>query len=227
MLDVRPLGARRRARDRAASASATSAASSPRPRTPSALAEAGIDLDFVQDNHSYSRRAACCAGCIIQLPPLRQDKLVRVVARRDLRRRGRHPPRLADLRPMGRRSSCRPSSGTRSWCPKGFAHGFVTLEPRHRGPATRSPRPIAPEHRPRDPLRRSGDRHRLAGRRRRAHAVRQGPRRAAAGRRRRRASEHERRMNDPGHRRRRLHRLAPSAGIWSRRRPIASSTSTS
>ena len=41
------------------------------------LAEAGIDLDFVQDNHSLSARAGTLRGLHFQSPPHAQAKLVR------------------------------------------------------------------------------------------------------------------------------------------------------
>ena len=50
------------------------------------------------------RRRACCAGCTTSSPQP-QGKLVRVVRGRDVRRRGRHAPRLADLRALGRRGA--------------------------------------------------------------------------------------------------------------------------
>ncbi len=44
-----------------------------------ALAEAGIELDFVQDNHSLSADQGTVRGLHFQTPPYAQDKLVRVV----------------------------------------------------------------------------------------------------------------------------------------------------
>ena len=41
-------------------------------------AAAGIDLDFVQDNHSLSRERGVLRGLHYQLEPFAQDKLVRV-----------------------------------------------------------------------------------------------------------------------------------------------------
>jgi dTDP-4-dehydrorhamnose 3,5-epimerase len=41
------------------------------------LAENGIDIDFVQDNHSLSAKWARCAACISRRPPHAQAKLVR------------------------------------------------------------------------------------------------------------------------------------------------------
>lgn len=88
--------------------------------------EAGIDLDFVQDNHSLSVRPGVLRGLHYQVGTTAQDKLVRVV-------RGR----IFDVAVDIRRSS--PTFGrwvglelsAEQWnqllVPKGFAHGFVTL----------------------------------------------------------------------------------------------------
>lgn len=90
------------------------------------LAEAGIDLTFVQDNHSYSAAKGVVRGLHYQLPPFAQDKLVRVI-------RGA----ILDVAVDIRKSS--PTFGkwvalevsAEKWnqilVPKGFAHGFVTL----------------------------------------------------------------------------------------------------
>ena len=43
-----------------------------------ALAVFGIDIDFVQDNHSYSADKGTVRGLHFQTPPFTQDKLVRV-----------------------------------------------------------------------------------------------------------------------------------------------------
>lgn len=90
--------------------------------------EAGLPSLFVQDNHSLSRAKGVLRGLHYQLPPRAQDKLVRVV-------RGA----ILDVAVDIRRSS--PSFGrwvsrevsAEAWnqvlVPKGFAHGFLTLEP--------------------------------------------------------------------------------------------------
>ena len=92
------------------------------------LAKAGIDLDFVQDNHSLSAEKGTVRGLHFQTPPFAQDKLVRVV-------RGAVFDVAVDLRRGA------PSYGAHvsvvlsaeAWSqvlvPVGFAHGFMTLEP--------------------------------------------------------------------------------------------------
>jgi len=88
--------------------------------------EAGMDLTFVQDNHSYSAAKGVLRGLHYQLPPFAQDKLVRVT-------RGA----ILDVAVDIRKSS--PTFGkwvalevsAEKWnqilVPKGFAHGFMTL----------------------------------------------------------------------------------------------------
>ncbi|MDH0126154.1 dTDP-4-dehydrorhamnose 3,5-epimerase [Brucella intermedia GD04153] len=90
------------------------------------FAEAGINLTFVQDNHSYSAAKGVVRGLHYQLPPFAQDKLLRVI-------RGA----ILDVAVDIRKSS--PTFGkwvaqevsAEKWnqilVPKGFAHGFMTL----------------------------------------------------------------------------------------------------
>jgi len=93
-----------------------------------AFAEAGIDLEFVQDNHAFSARRGTLRGLHFQSPPYAQDKLIRVT-------RGRALDVAVDLRKssvsFGRHVSVELSA--ENWrqilVPIGFAHGYVTLEP--------------------------------------------------------------------------------------------------
>ena len=92
------------------------------------FSEAGIDLHFVQDNHSYSAAAGVLRGLHYQLPPRAQDKLVRVT-------RGRILDVAVDIRKgsgtFGKWVALEVSAekGNQILVPKGFAHGFVTLVP--------------------------------------------------------------------------------------------------
>lgn len=92
------------------------------------LADHGIDLAFVQDNHSSSACAGTLRGLHFQLPPRAQAKLLRVVRGRifdvavDLRR---NSPTFAKW--VGIELSA--ARGNQLLVPAGFAHGFVTLEP--------------------------------------------------------------------------------------------------
>ena len=89
-----------------------------------AFAAAGIDADFVQDNHSRSARGVL-RGLHYQIEHA-QGKLVRVTAGEvfdvavDLRAARRH----SDAR---RRRRCPPRTSRMLWIPPGFAHGFVVL----------------------------------------------------------------------------------------------------
>lgn len=92
------------------------------------FAQAGIDLTFVQDNHSYSAAAGVLRGLHYQLPPRAQDKLLRVV-------RGTVFDVVVDIRrsspTFGKWSALEVSAekGNQILVPKGYAHGFVTLVP--------------------------------------------------------------------------------------------------
>ena len=91
-----------------------------------AMTEAGIDIDFVQDNHSLSADKGTVRGLHYQSPPFAQDKLVRVI-------RGAVFDVAVDLRrnsPTFGKHVCAEITAE-AWnqilVPIGFAHGFVTL----------------------------------------------------------------------------------------------------
>jgi dTDP-4-dehydrorhamnose 3,5-epimerase len=93
-----------------------------------AFKEAGIDLDFVQDNHSMSLRMGTLRGFHFQRPPHAQAKLVCCT-------RGRILDVAVDLR-IGSPTYARhvsveltPENGRQMLIPVGFAHAFLTLEP--------------------------------------------------------------------------------------------------
>jgi dTDP-4-dehydrorhamnose 3,5-epimerase len=93
-----------------------------------ALAEAGIDIVFVQDNHSYSAGRGTLRGLHLQGPPASQTKLVRVL-------RGAVVDVTVDCRvgspTFGRHVMVELSAaaGNQVLCPQGFAHGTLTMAP--------------------------------------------------------------------------------------------------
>ena len=92
------------------------------------MAEAGLDIDFVQDNHSLSRDVGTVRGLHFQAPPHGQGKLVRCG-------RGSLFDVAVDIRKgsptygqwVGEDLSF--ENGKQLWIPAGFLHGFVTREP--------------------------------------------------------------------------------------------------
>lgn len=92
------------------------------------MAEAGLDLPWVQDNHSMSAEAGTLRGLHYQAPPRAQDKLVRCS-------RGAIFDVAVDFR-VGSPTfgkwvgvDLTPANGRQLLVPKGFLHGFVTREP--------------------------------------------------------------------------------------------------
>lgn len=92
------------------------------------LAGLGIDIDFVQDNHSLSRQAGTVRGLHFQAPPHAQAKLVRCGAGAildvavDIRRGSPSYGRWVGVELSA-------ENGRQLLIPAGFLHGFVTLRP--------------------------------------------------------------------------------------------------
>jgi dTDP-4-dehydrorhamnose 3,5-epimerase len=90
--------------------------------------KAGFPINWVQDNHSYSKLIGTLRGLHFQAPPHAQDKLVRCS-------RGSLLDVAVDIRvgspTFGHWFSIEltPESGTQILIPKGFLHGFVSREP--------------------------------------------------------------------------------------------------
>jgi dTDP-4-dehydrorhamnose 3,5-epimerase len=88
----------------------------------------GIDVDFVQDNQSYSAEPGTVRGLHYQSPPHAQDKLVSC-------RSGRLIDVAVDVRngsdTYGKWVAVELSAenGRQLFVPKGFLHGFLTVEP--------------------------------------------------------------------------------------------------
>ncbi|GGE51754.1 dTDP-4-dehydrorhamnose 3,5-epimerase [Actibacterium pelagium] len=92
------------------------------------LADAGLEIEFVQDNHSLSREVGTVRGLHFQSPPHAQGKLVRCG-------KGRLFDVAVDVRKgsptygqwVGEELSF--ENGKQLWIPAGFLHGFITREP--------------------------------------------------------------------------------------------------
>ena len=90
--------------------------------------ESGVDVEFVQDNHSISQLVGTLRGLHFQSPPNAQAKLVRCG-------RGAIFDVAVDIRNgspyfgkwIGHELTA--ENGAQLFVPVGFAHGFVTLEP--------------------------------------------------------------------------------------------------
>ena len=86
-----------------------------------------IKIDFVQDNYSYSKYKYTLRGLHFQSPPYAQDKLVRVLS-------GSIIDVAVDLRKKSKtykkhfKIILSKQNQKQLLIPKGFAHGFLTLE---------------------------------------------------------------------------------------------------
>lgn len=91
------------------------------------LASMGVDVDFVQDNHSFSADKGTVRGLHYQSPPYTQDKLVRAAI-------GSILDVAVDVRvgspTYGQWVSelLSQENGRQLLVPKGFLHGFITCE---------------------------------------------------------------------------------------------------
>lgn len=92
------------------------------------LDDNGIDIAFVQDNHSFSAATGTLRGLHYQAPPRAQVKLVRCTA-------GAIRDVAVDVRPESATfgqwfaTDLTPANGQQLLIPTGFLHGFVTLRP--------------------------------------------------------------------------------------------------
>ena len=88
----------------------------------------GVNVEFVQDNHSLSKDIGTLRGLHFQAPPNSQSKLVRCG-------RGSIFDVAVDIRKGSptygkwRGYSLSGDNGRQLYIPAGFAHGFITLEP--------------------------------------------------------------------------------------------------
>ncbi len=92
------------------------------------FAQAGLELDFVQDNQSLSNEPGTIRGLHFQTPPFAQAKLIRVIS-------GSILDVAVDIRKGSATFGAHVSAHltANNWrqvlVPIGFAHGFCTLEP--------------------------------------------------------------------------------------------------
>ncbi|MCP2680180.1 dTDP-4-dehydrorhamnose 3,5-epimerase [Maricaulaceae bacterium NA33B04] len=89
------------------------------------LKDAGLVLDFIQDNVSHSKHVGTLRGLHYQAPPMAQGKLVRVL-------QGAITDVLVDIRAGSptfgkhRKVNLSQEEPHAVWVPQGFLHGFIT-----------------------------------------------------------------------------------------------------
>ncbi len=87
----------------------------------------GLESNFIQANNSHSVHQGTLRGLHYQLDPKAETKLVRCI-------KGSFYDVILDLRPKSKTFGCSygavlsASNRTMMYVPKGFAHGFLTLE---------------------------------------------------------------------------------------------------
>jgi dTDP-4-dehydrorhamnose 3,5-epimerase len=92
------------------------------------LAQQGLDGQFVQANNSLSKEKGTLRGMHYQLPPMAETKLIRCI-------QGSLYDVILDLRPLSKTfgmsfgAILSQTNRQMMYVPKGFAHGFMTLEP--------------------------------------------------------------------------------------------------
>lgn len=93
-----------------------------------AFADIGLEMDFIQENHAYSGERGTLRGLHFQLPPVTQTKLLRVLrgAILDVCVDCRYASPTYGQHVMVEMTA---ESGQQILCPKGFAHGILTLMP--------------------------------------------------------------------------------------------------
>ncbi|APP84870.1 dTDP-4-dehydrorhamnose 3,5-epimerase [Xanthomonas hortorum pv. vitians] len=92
------------------------------------MAQAGLVDQFVQVNNSFNAQAGTLRGMHYQLPPAAEVKIVRCI-------RGALWDAIVDLRPDSRTylqwygTELTAENRLALYVPRGFAHGFITLQP--------------------------------------------------------------------------------------------------
>jgi dTDP-4-dehydrorhamnose 3,5-epimerase len=92
------------------------------------FAEAGLEGNFVQINESFNISPGTLRGMHFQLPPAAEVKVVRCM-------QGKMWDCIIDLRPSSATfrkwfgAELTPENNLMMYVPRGFAHGFITIEP--------------------------------------------------------------------------------------------------